>query len=254
MKIHPVALLPVLDLACLINSSRAFEHNERERGLMIDEYDEYDLAGVDMQDPFENGIFVPLKHMSEFEEKMIHNSIDNSLEEDFEPDDEEISDSNYRYLKQAIKNGVYGGGNEAVEEGEEYPESAYYGGRNHLDYNREYYQGEYGGYGGYGTGSYGGAYGGYAHGGSGYVKPYYKKNPFRKPLLSQLLWCFRPDFNAGLGSGGIYRKMKIDKRFVPIQENERHLAEDLKLRRCFKFGVSDRQSMSLIYKLKRYVS
>ena len=40
--------------------------------MMIDEYDERDLAGVDMEDPFANGIFVPIKHMAEFEENMFH--------------------------------------------------------------------------------------------------------------------------------------------------------------------------------------
>ena len=223
---------------------------------MIDEYDERDLAGVDMEDPFANGIFVPIKHMAEFEENMFHDDYDNDIEEKAIIDriDQELK---HRHLKRAIEKRVrvsdrgvlpeeneYGDGG-PYDGGRGYEESGYGGGGSGGEYGGGY-GGEYygGGYGGeYGVGGYAGGYkgrGGYGGGAVGYVKPYYKKDPYRKPMLSQLLWCFRPDFNAGLGSGGIYRKMIIDDRFVPIEDdiNGRHLAEDLKARRCFKFGVS----------------
>eukprot|EP00814_Leptocylindrus_danicus_P004965 CAMPEP_0116034668 /NCGR_PEP_ID=MMETSP0321-20121206/19769_1 /TAXON_ID=163516 /ORGANISM="Leptocylindrus danicus var. danicus, Strain B650" /LENGTH=272 /DNA_ID=CAMNT_0003511073 /DNA_START=174 /DNA_END=992 /DNA_ORIENTATION=+ len=166
------------------------------------------------------GIFVPLDHMAEFEAKMIQ---EDPEEVDFvEVDENGIAtpyvllgniDSNSTSLSEDPESG-------GVDPHERELRGAGYG-RHHRGYYRQR------------------------------NKPAGVGLQELHPGLYQLMWCFRPRHDFGLPKppkldGAIYRKMLIDDRFVPIPEedvlgssaaggNGRRL-EDLKLRRCFKFG------------------
>lgn len=167
------------------------------------------------------GIFVPLDHMAEFEAKMIQDDPDDEF--DFVQLGENGEIVPYEVLIDDVMNTT--SQSESLDYGEEENEDRELRVAGHGRHHRGYYR--------------------------------QRKRPAGvglqrlNPGLYQLMWCFRPRHDFGLPDppkfdGAVYRKMLIDERFVPIPEEEvlgsadsaghgRHL-EDLKLRRCFRFG------------------